>query len=185
MPNKAASQRLAADAGQAAPAVTIATPTVRRRLLAMLYEAFLITAVEGLAIFVYLLATGNRHTPAIDHGRNAVFFLVAALYFIHAWSGSGHTLAMKTWRIKVVALGHARVPLRAAAVRYLLAWMWFLPALAACYLFNLRSAGQVCTALAIGIAIWALTAFLDRDRQFLHDKIAGTRLISLPKPVKR
>jgi uncharacterized RDD family membrane protein YckC len=32
---------------------------------------------------------------------------------------------------------------------------------------------------------WALTAFLDKDRQFLHDKLAGTRLVSLPKPVKQ
>jgi uncharacterized RDD family membrane protein YckC len=168
-----------------APAPSITTPTVRRRLLAMLYEAFLITAVEGLAIFVYLLLTGNRHTPAIDHGRNAVFFLVAALYFIHAWSGSGHTLAMKTWRIKVVALGHARVPLRPAMLRYLFAWGWFLPALLVCYAFNLRSTAQVGTAVAVGIVAWALTAFLDKDRQFLHDKLAGTRLISLPKPSKR
>ena len=85
----------------------IATPTVKRRLISMVYEAFLLTAVEALAIFVYLFATRNQHTPTIDHGRNAVFFLVAAAYFIHAWTGSGHTLAMKTWRIKVVKLGYA------------------------------------------------------------------------------
>jgi hypothetical protein len=34
------------------------------------------------------------------------------------------------------------------------------------------------------IVAWSLTAFLDRDRQFLHGKLAGTRLIQLPKPVK-
>ena len=158
-----------------------AGPTIKRRLMVMVYEALLITAVEALAILLYLFATGNAHSPAIDHGRNAVFFLVAALYFIHAWSGSGHTLAMKTWRIKLVMPGHARVPLRAAAVRYLLAWGWFLPALLVCYVFELRSTAQVGTAVALGIAAWALTALLDKDRQFLHDKLAGTRLISLPK----
>lgn len=187
MPNKQApAGALPATPDSARPAAgAITTPSVRRRLMAMLYEAFLITAVEGLAILVYLLVTGNRHTPALDHGRNAVFFLVAALYFIHAWSGSGHTLAMKTWRMKLVMPGHARVPLRAAAIRYLAAWMWFLPAIVVCYAFGLHGKGEVSAAIAIGIAAWALTAFLDKDRQFLHDQWAGTRLIALPKPSKQ
>lgn len=158
-----------------------ATPTIRRRLLAMLYEAFLLTAVEALAMFLYLFTTRKLHGDAIEHGRNAVFFLAAALYFIHAWSGSGHTLAMKTWRIKLIMPGHARVPLKQATARYLLAWGWFLPALLACYFLHLRTPAQIGAALATGIAAWALTAWFDKDRQFLHDKIAGTRLIALPK----
>lgn len=159
---------------------TIATPTVKRRLISMVYEAFLLTAVEALAIFIYIAATRLQHTPIIDHGRNAMAFLVAAAYFIHAWSGSGHTLAMKTWRIKVVMLGYAKVPLRAAAIRYLMAWGWFLPALVIGYVFGLKPTTQV-GVVVIGAMAWGLTAFLDKDRQFLHDKIAGTRLIQLPK----
>lgn len=151
----------------------------------MVYEAFLLTAVEALAILVYLYATDNQHTPTIDHGRNAVFFLVAAAYFIHSWTGSGHTLAMKTWRIKVVKLGYAQVPLRAAAIRYLMAWGWFLPAIVVCYAFGWTGVREVSIALAVGIAAWALTALFDKDGQFLHDRIAGTRMISLPKPQKK
>jgi uncharacterized RDD family membrane protein YckC len=164
---------------------SIATPTIKRRLICMVYEAFLLTAVEALAIFIYLFITRNQHSPTIDHGRNAVFFLVAAAYFIHAWTGSGHTLAMKTWRIKVVKLGYKTVPLRAAAIRYLMAWGWFLPAIVVCYAFGWKSAGQVATALAVGVAAWAATALFDKDRQFLHDRVAGTRMISLPKPEKK
>ncbi len=163
----------------------IATPTVKRRLISMVYEAFLFISVEALAMFIYLFLTQNLHTPAIEHGRNAVFFLVGALYFIHAWSGSGHTLAMKTWRIKVVKLGCKTVPYRAAALRYLMAWGWFLPAIVACYAFGWKSAGQVSAAVAVGIAAWAATALFDKDGQFLHDRVAGTRLISLPKPEKK
>ena len=150
----------------------------------MVYEAFLLTAVEALAIFVYLFITRNQHSPTIDHGRNAVFFLVAAAYFIHSWTGSGHTLAMKTWRIKVVKLGYKSVPFRAAAIRYLMAWGWFLPAIVACYAFKWTSVREVGIALAVGIAAWAATALLDKDSQFLHDRVAGTRMISLPKPEK-
>jgi uncharacterized RDD family membrane protein YckC len=164
---------------------SIATPTVKRRLICMVYEAFLITAVEALAMFVYLFATQNQHSPTIDHGRNAVFFLVAAAYFIHAWSGSGHTLAMKTWRIKVVKLGYRTVPFRAAAIRYLMAWGWFLPAIVACYAFKWTSVRDVSIAVGVGMVAWAMTALFDKDRQFLHDRVAGTRLISLPKPEKK
>jgi uncharacterized RDD family membrane protein YckC len=176
-------------ASGAAP--SIRTPSLLRRLTAMLYEAFLLTAVEMLVTFVYLVATRNQHSPAYDHTQHCIQFLVTAAYFIHAWIDSGHTLAMKTWRIKLVLPGHARVPPRIAAKRFLLAWGWFLPALAACYLLNVRSWSGVAIALAIGIAAWATTALFDRNGQFLHDRLTGTRLIQLPsrslkaaKPVK-
>jgi len=39
--------------------------------------------------------------------------------------------------------------------------------------------------LLAGIVLWSLTAFLDKDRQFLHDKIAGTRLVLLPPREKK
>ena len=151
----------------------------------MVYEALLLLAVEMFAVGVYLLATQNRQGPVYQHGLKFFLFLVTAAYFIHFWTDSGHTLAMKTWRIKLVKVGYARVPFRDAALRYLLAWGWFLPALVACYAFKLTAKGEVGAAIAIGMLAWGLTAFLDKDRQFLHDKLAGTRLILLPKPARR
>jgi len=147
----------------------------------MVYEGLLLAAVEMFAVGLYLLASGNRHTPALDHGLKFFLFLVTAAYFIYFWTDSGHTLAMKTWRIKLVKVGYARVPVRSAGIRFLLAWGWFLPALVVCYAFKLTGKGEVSAAIAIGVAAWAMTALLDKDRQFLHDKLAGTRLISLPK----
>ena len=147
----------------------------------MVYETFLLFAVEMLAVAIYLLVTGNRQEPVFQHGLKLFLFLVTAAYFVHFWTDSGHTLAMKTWRIKVVKVGYAKLPLRTAAIRYLLAWGWFLPALLVCGVFGLTGKGEVAAAIAIGVVAWGLTAFLDKDRQFLHDKLAGTRLIALPK----
>lgn len=162
--------------------VTVATPTLKRRLICLVYEAFLLAAVEMLATLLYLLATRNQHTPTIEHGLRFVLFLVTAAYFIHFWTDSGHTLAMKTWRIKLVKVGYARVPLRAAALRYLLSWGWFMPALLVSYVFNLTAnKSYFSLALVVGIVAWGCTVFLDKDRQFLHDKLAGTRLIQLPR----
>jgi uncharacterized RDD family membrane protein YckC len=50
-----------------------------------------------------------------------------------------------------------------------------------CSALGLHDKVQIGTALAIGFVAWALTAFFDKDRQFLHDRLAGTRLVSLPK----
>lgn len=167
----------------ASPAVAVHTPTIKRRLMAMLYDLLLITAVEFFANFLFIFATGNRQTPLFHALGIVLFFGVAAGYFLHAWLGSGFTLAMKTWRIKLVKVGHARVPFGTALLRHVLAWLWLLPALYVSHTLHL-SRGQASIAVAIGIVVWALTAFLDKDRQFLHDKLVGTRLISLPKPAK-
>jgi uncharacterized RDD family membrane protein YckC len=167
----------------AALPVVVRTPTIKRRLLAMVYDLLLITAVEFFVNFLFIFITGNRQAPLYHDAGIALFFLVAAAYFLHAWCGSGFTLAMKTWRIKLVKVGHARVPFRTALLRHVLAWGWLLPALFASHVLHLDH-GQTGVALLIGIGAWSLTAFLDRDRQFLHDKLAGTRLIQLPKPAK-
>jgi uncharacterized RDD family membrane protein YckC len=165
----------------------VATPTLKRRLICLVYEAFLVTAVVMLAMFVFLFAVQKLDPKVALYGREIVLVVTAGAYFIYCWTGSGHTLAMKTWRIKLVMLGHAQVPFRAALVRYVFAWGWVLPALATCWAFGLTGkadAGKMAAALGINIIAWGLTAFLDKDRQFLHDRLAGTRLISLPKPVK-
>jgi uncharacterized RDD family membrane protein YckC len=169
---------------QTADPQPVATPTVRRRIISMIYEAFLLLAVDMLAVALYLIATGNRHGQVYQDGLKFFLFLVTAAYFVHFWTDSGHTLAMKTWRIKLVKAGYARVPFRVAAIRYLLAWGWFLPALIVCAALRLTGKAEVSIAIAVGIVAWGLTAFLDKDRQFLHDKLAGTRLVALPKAPK-
>ena len=159
------------------------TPTIKRRLTVMVYEFFLLFAVEMLAVLLYLLVTGNRQDPLFQHGLKVYLFVITGLYFTWCWRDSGHTLAMKTWRIKLVKPGHARLPWRVAIVRYLAAWGWFAPALIVCAAFGLHAKADIAIALALGVAAWAATAWLDRDRQFLHDRLAGTRQIGLPKPM--
>ncbi len=150
----------------------------------MVYELLLAFAVLFLPFLVFEMLVDASHAAAAEHGRQALAFLVLGAYFIDQWSRNGQTLAMQTWRLRVTLPDGAPVPLKRATLRYLLAWMWVLPALVASWAFGLEHWGAL-GAIAIGIALWALTAFLDRDRQFLHDRIAGTRLVQLPKPVKK
>jgi len=163
------------------------TPTIRRRLSAMLYEAFLLLAVQFLAIAVFLMVTRDSHSAAYNVALRCVMFVVAGAYFMYFWNDSGQTLAMKTWRVKLVLPGHSALPLRLAALRFLLAWVWFLPGLLVCYGLRLpakRDVVGIAVVMLANIILWALTALLDQERQFLHDKMLGTKLIQLPKPGK-
>ena len=166
----------------------VETPALKRRLICLVYESFLVTAVVMLGMLIFLLVAQlfkiDAKSPVVFYGRTIVLFLVAGVYFVHCWTDSGHTLAMKTWRIKLVKVGYARVPMKAAVLRYVFAWGWLFPAVVVCFVFGLRGKAEVASVFAAGIIAWGLTVFLDKDRQFLHDKIAGTRLISLPRPEK-
>ena len=63
---------------------------------------------------------------------------------------------MQTWRMRLVRDGSLSVGVGRAALRYALAW----PSL-----------------LVFGFGFF--WAFFDRDRQFLHDRLAGTRIVMI------
>ncbi len=132
--------------------------TFLARVAAMVYELLLVTAVLFIASLPFLYLVGNAETG----WRHYVFqlYLVGVLfaYFSAFWRRSGQTLAMKTWRIRLVDLNGGRVSLKQAALRFALA----LPGLA-----------------LAGAGFW--WALFDRDRQFLHDRLAGTRLVRVPR----
>lgn len=162
------------------------TPSIRRRLVCMVYEAFLLFGVIFAAGFVFDVATQSRHALYLRQARMGWIFFIIGLYFVYFWSKSGQTLAMRTWRIQVVAKDAQQLaplpPLRAAG-RYVLSWLWFLPALAVDGMAGLKGWYSM-GLLAAGFVVWALLAFADRQRQFLHDRLAGTRLIELPKSAR-
>lgn len=159
-------------------------PTIKRRLISMVYESLLGFAVLFLPFLIFEVATGASHTPLVEHLRQALAFVVLGCYFIHQWRTDGQTLAMKTWRMKLQGVHGGAVSTRTAAVRYLLSWMWVLPALIVALALDLHR-WQALGAVFAGILLWSLTALFDKDRQFLHDKLAGTRLVQLPPPEKK
>jgi len=168
---------------------SIGTPAIARRLISMVYEILLGFAVLFLpfSIFefaIFEIAKHASHTPMVEHMRQALLFLVLGAYFIHQWSRQGQTLAMKTWRIKVVVPGQPHLSLQAAVVRYLLSWMWVLPALIADSALGLKK-WDTLGVVVLGVLAWAATALFDKDGQFLHDRLTGTRLIQLPAPPKK
>jgi uncharacterized RDD family membrane protein YckC len=154
-----------------------ATPSLKRRLVCMVYEAMLLFGVVFIAGWLFDTLTQSRHALYLRSARQLWLFLVLGAYFVYFWCHGGQTLAMKTWRIKLAVPGHDRISQRQAIARYLLAWLWFLPAMALDYVLGLTGWASIAVILA-GIGLWAMTALFDNDRQFLHDRLAGTRLVS-------
>jgi uncharacterized RDD family membrane protein YckC len=161
-------------------------PGVARRLAAFVYEGVLLFGVVFIAGFVYTALTQQRHALRGQTGLQIVLFVVLAAYFVTFWSRGGQTVAMRAWHVRVVtASGAALTPARALA-RYVLAWLWFAPALLAAHLAGLHSAGAIFTLLIVGVLAYALLAFLHPQRQFLHDAVCGTRLVTWrPQPARQ
>jgi len=115
----------------------------------LLYEALLLFAVAFFAGFAFHFASGAAPLEGwLLRAHQAFLAAVFAAYFLCCWLRGGQTLAMKTWRVRLVGV----TPVR-ALVRFLCALV------------------LVPTGLSLA---WAL---VDRDGQFLHDRLAGTRLV--------
>jgi uncharacterized RDD family membrane protein YckC len=131
-----------------------AVPGLGRRLLSILYEGMLAFATAFFASMAFYGAAQGRLTGEMRFVFQAYLFVVLGIYFIACWSRGGRTLAMQTWRMRIVQRDGAPVGVGRAALRYALAWV------------SLLSLG--------GGFLWA---WVDRDRQFLHDRLAGTRIV--------
>lgn len=151
-------------------------PSLKIRLASMMYEAMLLFGVLFIAGWLFSTLLQQRHALYLREALQEWLFLVIGIYFVWFWSHGGQTLAMKTWHIRLVAAdGRPVKPLRAAG-RFLLAWLWCLPGLALAWALDAQ-AWMLALIPAANIVIWALMIFLAPDRQFLHDRLAGTRLI--------
>jgi uncharacterized RDD family membrane protein YckC len=121
----------------------------------MVYESLLLLGIAFFAALLFLGATGASPSGWTRHAFQVYLFLVIGLYFVGSWRRGGQTLAMKTWKLRLVGAGGARITLRQAMARYVCAWP--------CLLLG-------------GIGI--LYAPFDRERRFLHDRLAGTSIVS-------
>ena len=85
---------------------------------------------------------------------------------------------MKAWHIKLVDGNGQPVSQSRAVARYLMSWLWFAPALLVVWLSGIRSPSGTFMALGLGVLAYAMLALLLPSRQFLHDVVCGTRLVS-------
>ncbi|OYY94746.1 MAG: hypothetical protein B7Y41_04010 [Hydrogenophilales bacterium 28-61-23] len=130
----------------------MSTPSLRRRLACNLYESMLLIAVLFVATFP-LVGVVQRMSPEFGTNLLRVYLvMVSGIYFTLFWR-KGQTLAMKTWRIRLLAENGQRPSTFQVWLRFFLA----------------------CLNLALlGTGWWA--ALIRKDKQFLQDHFSGTRL---------
>jgi uncharacterized RDD family membrane protein YckC len=160
---------------------------VIRRLAASLYETLLLAAlalVIGFALLPVvtaapsLLPTERAPLSLLRPVAQAISFgcLFAAFgaYCAWGWSDGRRTLPMKTWRLAMESTRGSPVRLSRASLRYVACWIG--PGLAIAAYAGLRPLGYSRWAVAL-LAVNYAWALVNSDRQFLQDRVAGTRLV--------
>jgi len=129
-------------------------PSLVRRLAAGAYDGLLLLALLFAAAFAFIALFGSAVEPPRRYAFQAYLLAVMAVYFTWFWTHGGQTLAMKTWRLRLVSASGRPVTVKQALQRFLLAF----------------------AGLAFFGAGWWWALF-DREGCFLHDRIVGTRLV--------
>lgn len=123
--------------------------------MCLVYDGLLLTAVLWFAALPLQLIEAGLGTPHSRSLFQVYLVLVGGVYFIWQWVRTGQTLAMKTWRLRVIDASGRKITLPQALLRYVVA----------------IGGGALA---GVGF-IWAL---FDSQRQFLHDRIARTRIVN-------
>jgi len=158
------------------------TPGLWARMASWFYEGILLFGVGFVAAYLLDTLSQSRHALQNRELRIGYLFVIFGVYFVWFWS-KGQTLAMKTWRIRLVDSQGGAVSQARSLMRYCISWVWFLPPLAASMLFG-ASLGETILFVSGWVVFWALLSRLHPTGQFWHDALAGTQLVA-SQPVKR
>lgn len=163
-------------------------PSIWRRLAAMVYEAFLLFAmfVPTLVVMLLLGALFGADKQRFSGWVGSLFALLPVLvwgvYFVWCWQRGGRTLAMKAWRLRLHAADGSPPGRGRCIARYVLALFAFGSAGVGLLMLRNHANELRYWALLAPLAISMLWALVDRERQFLYDRVAGTKMVLEPKP---
>lgn len=148
-----------------------------RRLAAFTYEGVLLFGLVMAVGALYSVTVGQRHGLQGREGMMAAQFVSLGIYFMWFWTHGGQTLAMRTWQIRLLDTAGGPISLWQALMRFLLSWLWFMPAWLIAWLAGWHESKHLFGAMLVwGLFYIGLSRLLPRQ-QFLHDLICGTRLI--------
>lgn len=129
-------------------------PGIQRRLVCMLYEGLVVFSILLIGFLMPQVVLSGFGWTVSPRALWLHILVLLLIYFVWCWLNGGQTLPMKTWKLRII--NSDGLPLRPmqAVLRYLIAW----PSI-----------------LLFGIGIfWVM---FDKDQQFLHDRLAGTRIV--------
>lgn len=121
----------------------------------MFYDMMLLIALLFVATFVFIFFLGEATTTPNRYYLQFYLWCVAGFYFAWAWSHAGRTLAMQAWRIRLLDSSGSRLSFTRAFKRYVFASLGLM-----------------------GFGAGFLWMLVDREKRFLHDRLARSRLVS-------
>lgn len=165
---------------------TLPCPQFWRRVSCCLYEQLVLLGVIALTFLVPNLALGVLFGVSLPSWLSFLYlYTVLGIYFIWYWTKSGQTLAMQTWRIRMIDQQGSTLKRPQALLRYLYGSLWIIPCVLLQWAFHLEEWQILEMLFAVALFFWPLTIYIDRkdpmQRQSLADRFAGTRLVELPK----
>ena len=161
---------------------TLQNASLWRRFGAFVHELLFLVAYLFIIGLMFASLSGESMTagrPQVLTGPIAIFqqaylFLSVGAYFIYFWTNGRRTLAFKTWQLKLAAIDGGIVDAKHAIIRYLATWIG--PVLGLTMFMLIGTQGSAWW--IFGLFANFLWAFADPGRQFLHDRIAGTRVVT-------
>ncbi|MEM1111155.1 MAG: RDD family protein [Pseudomonadota bacterium] len=140
-------------------------PGLGRRLMAMLYDTFLVLPLVmvsvGIGLGLFTLATGNADAGLSPNAVRLLIMLTLIAFFSVFWLKNGQTLGMQAWRVKLVRSDGGDL-----ALQHCLR----------------RCVGAALSAACLGLGyLWCL---VDRRGRYWHDYLSGSELVLMPKSEK-
>jgi uncharacterized RDD family membrane protein YckC len=129
-----------------------------RRAAALTYDALLVISILMMVTLAVVALRGGEPVRPGNLLYQALLIIATGAFFIGFWVYDGQTLGMRAWRIRVERASGDPLDWKAGLIRF--------------------AAGVLSTA-AGGLGwLWAL---IDSEGRTWHDRIAGTRVVLLPK----
>ncbi|TFG86019.1 MAG: RDD family protein [Chromatiales bacterium] len=137
-----------------------AAPTagVFRRLAAGCYDALLLGAIWMLVTLIIVALRHGEPVPGGEPAYQLLLLVTAAGFFITSWVRGGQTLGMRAWRLRVETGAGQPLDVRTGILRFIAG------------LLSVVTGG-------LGL-LWL---WIDRDKLTWHDRLAGTRVVVVPK----
>lgn len=133
-------------------------PSLLKLGACFIYDALIVIALSFAFAGLFLFIAGDATHGLKRYLLQFTLWLFIGKYFVWCWTKSGQTLAMKTWKLKLVDMDGSLLEPKMAALRYVAATL---------------------SLMLFGIGfLWAI---VDPDRLYLHDRLLKNRITAVPR----
>jgi len=146
-----------------APSSLIQNAGLVRRLMAMVYDSFLVVASLMVVSIPFVMIFGEQaltHNPFLHTLYQLALLMTVFFFFGWFWTHGGQTLGMRAWRLRTLKLDDSPMNWSASALRF------------AAAVPSLGMAG-------LGL-LWLV---FDPDRLAWHDRLTRTHVVVEPKRI--